>query len=260
MTTHRIPALDRAMEILDALATAAPSSIRDLAGRCGLARSTVYRTLNTLEAHGLVKRVEEGSYVLGHQILRLARAVPQGMDLSALARPVLDRLAASLGASAKLSIVDADEALVVATAEAPGVYSITTQIGRRFPLHAGAASKLLLAYLPEARQRSVLAQRLPAFTPRTITNPGQLKAQLGLIRSQGWSEDSGEYAEGVHAIAAPVFDAFDDLAAAVSVPFVSVADAGRFVRVRDEVVEAGREISRLLGAGAPQSSSRDGHD
>jgi DNA-binding IclR family transcriptional regulator len=248
MTEHRIPAIDRAVDLLDVLANFSPASIKEICDRGKLARSTVYRTLNTLEAHNLVRREEGGGYVLGPRLLKLARSVPQGSDIVSIGRPVLERLAASLGSAAKLSIVDGVEAVVVAVAENPGVYSITTQVGRRFPLHAGAASKLLLAYLPEDRRTAVLGRRLQRITPLTITDPVQLSAALELIRERGFAEDRGEYVEGVRAFAAPVMSRFCECVAAISVPFVDTPDSGRADGIMAAVVRAGHELSAAAGA------------
>jgi DNA-binding IclR family transcriptional regulator len=248
MTEHRIPAIDRAVDLLDVLANFSPASIKEICDRGKLARSTVYRTLNTLEAHNLVRREEGGGYVLGPRLLKLARSVPQGSDIVSIGRPVLERLAASLGSAAKLSIVDGAEALVVAVAESPGAYSITTQVGRRFPLHAGAASKLLLAYLPEARRTGILGSRLSQITPRTVTDPAVLSAMLTQIRMNGFAEDSGEYVEGVRAFAAPVTDSFGACIAAVSVPFVETADPTRADTIGQAVIKAAKELSTAAGA------------
>lgn len=245
---HGIPAIDRAMEIMDALAQGGALSIRDLAKTCDLARSTVYRTLNTLCAHRMVERVDDGNYVLGPRLLKLARAVPRGLDLTTIARPILDRLATDLGTSAKISILDGREALVIATAEAPGAYSITTQVGRRFPLHAGAASKLLLAFMPETARNGVLSARLDTYTARTIVDRAVLAKEFVRIRSLGYATDDGEYAEGVRAVAAPVLDGTGGCVAAVSVPYAAGTDAKRAAKIKTAVIAAGKELSVQLGA------------
>jgi DNA-binding IclR family transcriptional regulator len=247
MTEHRVPSIDRAVEILEVLTGPEPLLIREVCERSAQARSTVYRTLNTLEAHGLVRRATPDRYVLGPTLLRLARAVPQGVDLVAISRPVLDRLAAELGTSAKLSILDGEEALVVAVAEAPGAYSITTQVGRRFPLHAGAASKLLLAHLTPERRMSVLKETLPALTPNTITDPVMLEAAVENIRSVGFAEDHGEYLDGVKAVAAPIVDALGDCLGAISAPYIGDADMDRSDRIKKAIIAGGKTISALVG-------------
>jgi len=178
---HRIPAMERAVDVLEGLAAGA-AGIRDLTVRLGIPRSTVYRVLNSLEARGLAVRGSDNLYRLGPQLPRLARAVPSGFDLVAVSRPLMEDLARALRCSVKLSVLDAGVALVVATAESPETYSVTTQVGRRFPLHAGAASKVLLAFSGEGLGRRLLGGALPGLTPATITDP----ATLQVVLPWGW--------------------------------------------------------------------------
>ena len=59
MSDHRIPAVDRAIEVLDFMGRAArPVGLRELAEDLGVPRSTVYRLINSLEAGEIV--VEAG--------------------------------------------------------------------------------------------------------------------------------------------------------------------------------------------------------
>jgi DNA-binding IclR family transcriptional regulator len=247
-TAHGIPAIDRAVAVLDAIgAAAAPPGIAALAGQLRIPRSTVYRLLNSLAAHDMVGRDAAGGFVLGARLLRLSRAVPRGHDLVSLARPVLERLAVELDAAVKLSIVDGNEALVVLVAESPRTYSVTTKVGRRFPLHAGAASKAMAAHFPPAAQAALLAERLPAHTPATITDPAQLRKQFARIRRERIAEDRGEFAHGIFALAAPVFDAAGSCVAAVSVPFFASEPAARAAAIRKGVAAAAAEVSTMLG-------------
>ncbi len=249
MVDHGIPAIDRAVDVLDCLASrSAPMSIREITDATGLVRTTVYRSLNTLCARGLALQVSEKTYTLGPHLLKLARAVPQGLDLVAIARGTLDELAMALGTSVKLSIVDGSDALVVATAEGPGAYSITTQIGRRFPLHAGGASKLLLAYLPPERRRAYLAGPLRSFTARTLTNSAALERECGRIRETGLAFDNGEHSEGVCAIAAPVKDSNGDFIAAISVPYAAGVGEQRVWEIADAVAAAAAKLTARIMA------------
>ena len=164
ISDHRIPAVERALQALDLLCGEGEApTIRDLAARLGVPRSTVYRIVNTLEAHGVARRDAAGRYTPGPRLLAYARAVPRGADLATLAMPALEELADAAQATAKLSVLDGDAALVVAVAPGPGAYSVATQVGRRFPLHAGAASKVLAARLGDVARRALLAGPLPGL-------------------------------------------------------------------------------------------------
>ncbi|WP_376093615.1 IclR family transcriptional regulator [Roseomonas sp. CCTCC AB2023176] len=248
-TTHRIPAVDRAVDVLDALAAGA-AGIRELAAQLGIPRSTVYRVLNSLEARSVVVRGADNAYRLGPHLLRLARAVPIGFDLVGAARPVMEALAAEQRCTVKLSVLDGADALVVATVESPESYSVTTQVGRRFPLHAGAASKVLAALgPPDARERA-LAGPLTAVTAATITDPAVLRSELDEVAARGWAEDRGEFADGVRAVAAPILGPDGRIAAALSVPYLMATPKARADGIRKAVVGAAAVLSNSIGGPA----------
>jgi DNA-binding IclR family transcriptional regulator len=248
MNDHRIPAVDRALQALDLLCSGGePLGIRDLSQRMGVPRSTVYRILNSLEAHGVARRDSVGRYLPGTRLLGWARAVPRGADLVSLARPTLDALAQAAQATAKLSVLDGDVALVVAVSAGPGAYSIATQVGRRFPLHAGAASKVLAAHLPDAERDALLAGPLPRATPTTITDPEALAEALSVVKRDGLATDRAEYIDGVHAIAAPAFGPDGTCVAAISVAFLPTEAAERAHGIEAAVRAAGRDLTRVLG-------------
>jgi DNA-binding IclR family transcriptional regulator len=208
----------------------------------------VYRICNSLEAGQLVTKAGEKTYVLGPAIKRLAQAVPQGFDLVSLARPAINTLAAELKLSAKLSVLDQGSALVVLSAMAPTEYVVSTQVGRRFPLHAGAASKVIAAYMSADELASVLPQKLERHTQQTITTKSMLKAELAEVREAGYACDHGEFVEGVQAIGAPVFGPDGKCVAALSVPFFMDEQQERRDHVLQLVLEGAAKISSALGA------------
>jgi DNA-binding IclR family transcriptional regulator len=250
MSDHRIPAVDRALQLLDLLCSGAePASIRDLSAQLAVPRSTVYRILNSLEAHGVARRDAAGCYAPGPRLLAYARAVPQGADLTTLAAPILATLAAEARATAKLSVLEDESALVVGVAAGPGVYSVTTQIGRRFPLHAGAASKVLAAHLPEAALRKLLRGKLARATVQTITDPKRLAAVFATARREGLATDEAEFIDGVHAVAAPAFGPGGDCVAALSVAYLPTEPPTRRAEMAQAVRAAARRLTVALGGG-----------
>jgi DNA-binding IclR family transcriptional regulator len=259
MNDHRIPAVDRAIQLLDSLARAArPLGVRDLATELTVPRSTVYRLCNSLEAGQLVAKASEKTYVLGPAIRRLAQAVPQGFDLVSLARPTLNAMAADLKLSIKLSVLDQGSALVVLSALAPTEYVVSTQVGRRFPLHAGAASKVLAAYMDADALADALPHKLERHTAQTITSKARLKTELAAVKKAGYACDHGEFADGVQAIGAPVFGPDGKCVAALSVPFFMDEEQGQRDRVLQRVLSGARKISAELGA--PHGPTAPGSD
>jgi DNA-binding IclR family transcriptional regulator len=248
---HTIPVIDRMMDLFDELERRPDgASISALTAALALPRTSVYRILNTLQAHGMVRRAGTGAYRLGPRLIRLAAQVKAGgaaVDLAAAAQPVLDELAARTGYSVKLSVLDAEGVLVLAVAQGRRDYALTVTRGQRVPVHAGAAGKLLLAHLDPQDLAAQLAGELPALTPRTVTDPRRLKAEAARIRRQGWSQDKGEGVPGVFAFAAPVRDPGGRVVAALSIPFLQGTAPGAMDALRADAIGAAAAVSKALG-------------
>jgi DNA-binding IclR family transcriptional regulator len=247
---HRIPVIDRMMDVLGQLEGRDDSAtIRDLVLALELPRTSVYRILNSLELHDMVQRDAGGGYRLGRRLVGLAaRAAANAgeADLVARAQPYLDKLAASLGEGCKLSVLDRDDVLVLAAARGRRQYALSVIPGQRMAPHAGAASKLLLAHLPEADLERYLGKPLEAFTPRTFTDPKRLRSELARVKRLGWAQDKGESAISIHAFAAPVFDKRGHMGAAISVPFLAGTEPERMAEIRHAVVAAAKSLSNEM--------------
>jgi DNA-binding IclR family transcriptional regulator len=247
---HRIPVIDRMMDVLSQLERReAGLTIRDLVTQLHLPRTTIYRILNTLQMHDMVHRDDNGAYQLGHRLLGLAAHVATGaseVDLVAVAQPFLDELAADIGDSCKLSVLDKNGVLVVAAAQGRREYALKVSPGQRQEAHAGAASKLLLAYLPAPDLVDWLTRPLVAFTPRTLTDPRRLKAELQRVRRLGWAQDKGETAPSIHAYAGPVFDTRDHMVAAISIPYLAGTEPSRMEEIRLATIAAARNLTAAI--------------
>jgi len=247
---HRIPVIDRMMDVLFLLEKrTSGATIRDLVDRLGLPRTTVYRILNTLQFHDVVRRSSDGNYRLGPRLLALAARTigdAHDFDLATLSKPHLDRLAQETGEACKVSVRDGDGILVVAGAQGTREYALTVVPGQRLPLHAGAASKILLAFMAKAELAEFLTRPLARYTSRTLADRKRLQAELGKIRRQGWAQDKGEYAPSIHAFAAPIPNRSGQVIAALSVPFLAGASAAHMEKIRVEAIAVAGAIAADL--------------
>jgi DNA-binding IclR family transcriptional regulator len=90
--------------------------------------------------------------------------------------------------------------------------------GERVPLHATAAGKAILAYLPEAEREAILDERgLPALTDETITDRGELALELDEVHDKRMAHDRGELEPDRDCLAAPVTDGDDRAVGAISI-------------------------------------------
>ena len=153
---------------------------------------------------------------------RARSADAEDYDLASLSRPHLQALAEKTGEGSKVSVLDGDGVLVVAAVQGSRDYALTVVPGQRQPLHAGAASKMLIAHLPEGGAgRAPRRGRSLRYTAKTIVDRKRLSAELARIRREGWAQDRGEYSPSILAYAAPIRDRNGKVVAALSVPFLA---------------------------------------
>jgi DNA-binding IclR family transcriptional regulator len=211
--------LDKAMAVLGALEPG-PRSLADLVSATGLSRATAHRLAVALAAHGLVRRDDEGRFVLGLRLVGLghaaAEAVPGWLD----ARPELLWLQGQTGESVQLYVRDGDARVCVESLEGPHELRTIVPIGARLPLDRGSAGRVLSA-------------------SRTDPPAGRDRRE--------WVESVGQRAPGVASVSAPVVDPTGRVVAAVSVSGPidrTTRSPGR--RYGAAVVEAASRISAKL--------------
>ena len=253
--------VDRALEILLQFSEEHPEwSSSELANVLGLHRSVVYRILSTLERRGFVTRVDQGTrFRLGFRLVELGNVVLSGLDLREIAHPVMEQLVRETKESAFLTVFSEGESVCIDRIESGQQVRVTLSIGGRYPLHAGASNKVLLAYQPPDVVESLIASGLMRYTDRTITDPVRLKRELTTIRRQGWAFSVGELPPGVAAIAAPLRDSNGKVVAALSIAGLeSRFQQDRFPMLLEKVLQAARVISgRLLTWRAPLPNGKE---
>lgn len=239
--------------LLEVLAEGDGLTLSELGRRLGLAPSTVHRLLGALAARRLAE-ADPGTQLwsVGPGAFRLGAAFMRRGGLAERARPVLARLAHDSGETAVLAVPDSESALVVV--EMPGNSTLRAVLppGTRLPYHASAPGKALIAHLPLAQVRALLGRApLPALTPRTLTDQGELTADLATLRHSGWLTERGESAVGQNGIAAPVFGGAGDPVGALGLvgPSVRLDDAA-LASMGGRVAEAARALGAALGGPA----------
>jgi IclR family transcriptional regulator, acetate operon repressor len=233
---------DKALAILAVFDETRPDlGVSELAGELGMHKSTVSRLLGTLERRGLVRREGE-RFAPGPELARLGALAVRGLTLAGAARPPLERLAEETAETVNLAVRDGDRALNVLQVDATHFVGVTDWTGRAAPLHATANGKVLLAF------GDGLLGRLTRLTPKTIVDRGQVRAELERTRAAGFAVAVEELELGLHAVAAPIFDATGSCVAAVSV-------SGPAYRLTEQRLP---EVGRLCAAAAADVSARLG--
>lgn len=180
-------------------------------------------------------------------MVELGNVVLTGLDLLQVAHPLMARLARETGESAFLTVVSGDESVCVHKVDSPQHIRVTLSIGGRYPLHAGASNKILLAYLPSQALDELIAQGLQRITPNTVIDSTQLKEDLASIRKQGWAYSVGELTPGVAAVAVPLWNSNGSMVAALSIAgLASQFSEDRLPMLIGNTRQAAEEISAQL--------------
>ena len=240
----------RAVRLLKAFGPAQGQlTLGDLVRAVGLNKTTTYRLLTALEAEGLVRRGPGGDgYRLGPELLALGSRALGASDLRHAGRGELSALALQTRETASLEVLVGAHALILDEAMGSHLMGTTPSVGTRWPAHATATGKVLLAELGEDELRALLGDTLPALTPRTVIDPVVLRRELGRIRERGFATNIEELELGYTAVAVAVRAQGGRVVAALSI-------GGPRLRLSPERLV---EVAKLLPAPAARISARLG--
>ena len=245
-----IQSVDRALQILEFLTEEPLLTTSDIARRLGVHRSSASRLLTTLERRDVVEQVaDRGAYRLGLGLLRMAYPVSTRFDLARDSQTICDALAEATQETTNVAILDDGYAVTITQSAGQRMVGVAGQyVGQRVPLHATSTGKLLLAHAPAEVWAKVSTQPLVKFTDATQLDSAQLAEELEVIRQRGWAAAIGEWEEGIHALAVPVWDATGQLVAAVSVtaPDFRMPEAD-FDKILKHALRAARDLETRLG-------------
>jgi IclR family transcriptional regulator, KDG regulon repressor len=236
-----VRAVERSLDVLLCFSARTPElSMTDIAERVGLHKSTTHRLLATLERRRFVeRRPGSGLYRLGLQLARLAHVTLDHDDLFHLAVPYLRRLSEESQENVHLAVLDGTNVVYVHVIEGPRRVKLAATAGQSLPAHATATGKSILAFLPEAELRGVLAHGMPRYTSRTIQSVEPFIEDARRTRERGYAVSDRELENDITALAAPVRDA-------ESRPLASVSIVGPAYRMTEHRIR--KLAPRLLSA------------
>jgi DNA-binding IclR family transcriptional regulator len=246
---YSIAAVDRALDLLEALRAHGPATLAELADAAQCTRPAAFRLLRTLQARGYaIQDRARGTWRLGARFPALARAATAQDALITLARPMMHDAADQAEEHIALLILRNLDCIVAALVPGPPALRRYVEAGTRLPLHAGPC-RLLLAHAPAAVQARILSSPMPKIAPHTRTDRAWITADLPRLRARDFSVTDEELFDGECALATAVFDAGPHLAAVLCVISPRFRMRGAHQRMVLTVLrQTSAEISHQLGA------------
>jgi IclR family KDG regulon transcriptional repressor len=244
----RVPSLDKSLAILELIALAGlPVSITEVVKKLQLNKSTVFNIMHTLSHLNVLERGPDGLFRLGTRLYVLGNAAAKGNGLIQTVHPYLIEINRKTKLSAFLGMRSGLKAVIIDKVDTAFDIKISSEVGLRLSLFAGAGGKALISMLSDDEIDSILAEaRLKPYTSKTITDKAAFKESVLRLRQDGIVFDREEYIEGIIALAVPLNTRRYDFQAAIWA-------VGLSRQVSDEKLS---EFAGLMKATAAEVNSR----
>ena len=229
------------------------ASLSEVVQAVNLPKMKVHRALRTLESAGfLCQNPQSKKFRLHYSILTLALKFQNEQAVRVISHDILQELALEIGEDITVAVLDDShkEVIFVDRVNGNSRISFFCGVGKRLPLHVGAAAKAILAYLPEKEFETYLKTFSPVeISPYTINSARTLRMDRKTTREKGFSFSNQEVDEGVSAVGACIFDR-------VGYPSAGVAIASLHVKMTERRIE---KLGKRLNETVSEISSYCGY-
>jgi DNA-binding IclR family transcriptional regulator len=213
--TKPLSSPQKTLALLDAVAgSVAPAQVAELSRLTGIRRAAVHQHLVTLVASGWLERLDDHSYRLTLHAARVGQAALEQAGIGTRLMPALQELMEASDEAVSLAVLDGGSAHIIERAEPGRPVRVDTRNEAHMPLASSASGRILLAFATDFELQGL--RRSGVATLDDEEREG--------IRETGWASSVGEWLDGVHAVAVPLFESAGRCIAALSV----AAPAPRF--------------------------------
>jgi DNA-binding IclR family transcriptional regulator len=248
-----LKALEKTLRVLDLFNATRPEwGLLELSEAAELPVSTLHRIISVLRRHGLVTQDPLSKrYRLGYGAIDLGRRAAAGLTIRHVANPFMRRLAEQTGETIVLTVLNdpRDRAVCIERIESRHDLRLHLEVGEQSYLHAGASSKVLLAFFSQPEVEDLVRRvGLPLLATNTIGDLSHLLEDLARIREQGFAFSREETNVGAWGVAVPILDAEQRAIAALGIAAPvsrhSPEAERRFIML---TMEGGSQIAEALG-------------
>jgi DNA-binding IclR family transcriptional regulator len=215
----RVSGIERALQVLDVLREdGRPASAYAIAKALGAPLSTVYSIIDDLVDKRVLQRRADGSVWLGPRLYHYGLAYARSLDFLDVATHEMHDLSRAVGETVQVCGLDEDHMVVLAMADGPGHFRVTSRIGTRVPLNWTASGRLLVGDRPCA-ELEALFRRTARSSPtgRAETDPTVLARQSREALQERLCIQMSESDFSVACVASPIRDRIGACAATISI-------------------------------------------
>lgn len=245
---YRAPALEKGLDIIELLAEHGEGlSQGDVAKALDRSQSEIYRMLSTLVRRGYVVRSASGDrYSLSLKMFSISQRHPPIGRMIETALPQMRALTRRAWQSCHMGMESNGDIVIVASAESPGNWGLALRTGTVVGLWNTGTGRALAAFRSAEEVDTLIAMHRPAIGEPELDRV-EFEAHLTRIRATGYELMPSATVAGVTNISFPIFDASNNVVAALSCPYLNRLDA-HSVPSCDAVIEEFKTLAAGLTA------------
>ncbi len=206
---YLVPGLKRGLQVIELLAENHDGmTLSEIVAELKYPKNSIFRITETLLDAGYLFRDEVSkNFFISRKLLLIGILAVTEHSLIEKSFDLMCQLRDSIKETVLIGTIAQNEFVVMEQAAGVYPFKFMLDIGARLPLHASAPAKAIIAYLPEIERDGLLDRiEYKVYSSRTIRNNEEYRKAIEEIRITGYAIDRGEQLDGVHCIAAPVFD------------------------------------------------------
>ncbi|AKJ42386.1 IclR family transcriptional regulator [Pragia fontium] len=241
--------IDKVLTILESVSNHPTGiSLADLAKNTKIAKTTVFRILETLKLREYVTldNLTE-RYILDIKSLELGIKGLMNVNLVEVAIPYLKKLSSLTQETCFLGVYNHGHVVYLYKSEGTLAIQTNAHLGSRMPAYCTGIGKALLAHQSQEEIDLQLKEPLVKYTENTITDRVGLYEALADIRLKGYSFDNEENEEGLTCVAKPIFNYTGNVIGAISVAGPTNRMKPKLEQVIEDLKNVSQVVSRRLG-------------
>ncbi|MBM7578229.1 IclR family transcriptional regulator [Jeotgalibacillus terrae] len=209
----------RVMEIFELLSEHLEGlTVKEISVSLSLPQSSTFNLVQTLCRGSYLTQTGVKKYKLGPGLIHIGSSAMDGLNVHSEGEAHLRELMKEVQETVFMAVLSEDKLVYVSKLEYNRSIRTGAKIGSKMPLYCTGLGKAFLTFLSEQKRDHLIEEQdFNKITENTITSKSALLEQLRIYSEQGYAIDDEENEEGLYCLAAPVFNARQEMIAAISI-------------------------------------------
>lgn len=201
-----IKTLSRAMILLDELRESdVPLGVNELAKKCDMNPSTVFRILKTFMQGAWVHQCDDDRYIIGPRLSYVTERKDLYFALKEISVFTMNRVSTQESQAMNLAVRKGNEIIILQQSRSTKLIDLIPPVNSILPIHASASGKIILAGMSDPLLEFFLDNiNFERYTENTVTDKAAFKRVIEKVRQDGYALDCHESLDSAYCIAVPI--------------------------------------------------------